>query len=255
MTASRAFSVALGSRDRRDSGVLIFGGVDVRKFRGRLHREQMLPPPQGRDPLARYYAAVDSLGLTRPGQEAATSAAYAASGLAAVLDTGATLTYLPAPLVRQVAADVGAFLAADGVSYLVPCDVGAQAGGSLDFNFNKTSIRVPFSELVWESEPGTCVLGVQSSEGLGIDALLGDTFMRSAYVVFDQDSSAIFLAPYQDCGSKEVTIPTEYLAAGNITGECSLSPSAGVRIVGGSMTATWVGVAVAVAVQVFLGRF
>jgi hypothetical protein len=53
------------------------------------------------------------------------------------------------------------------------------------------------------SSPPSCYLGIMPSKKY---ALLGDTFMRSAYAVFDQDSDTVFLAQYQNCGSDLKTI-------------------------------------------------
>jgi Eukaryotic aspartyl protease len=52
VTNSRVFSLALGSADASNGGVLIFGGVDTKKYVGSLHRTDILDP-QGADGLVR----------------------------------------------------------------------------------------------------------------------------------------------------------------------------------------------------------
>lgn len=44
VTQSRAFSIALGSADSPDDGVIIFGGIDTSKFGGSLHTVPILDP-------------------------------------------------------------------------------------------------------------------------------------------------------------------------------------------------------------------
>ncbi|KAI1424751.1 aspartic peptidase domain-containing protein [Xylaria sp. FL1777] len=59
-TNSKAFSLALGNGAADGQGVIIFGGVDTRKFAGKLISNDIIPP-QGDDyaRLARYYDDMD----------------------------------------------------------------------------------------------------------------------------------------------------------------------------------------------------
>lgn len=53
--------------------------------------------------------------------------------------------------------------------------------------------------------------------------VLGDTFLRAAYVVYDWDNRNIWLANNEDCGSKLVAIGKGPNAVPALTGECSRS--------------------------------
>jgi hypothetical protein len=54
ITQSKAFSVALGSQRTNNSGTVIFGGVDTKKFTGQLTQLQNLPPQTERGKTGPY---------------------------------------------------------------------------------------------------------------------------------------------------------------------------------------------------------
>uniref|UniRef100_L2FRF4 Secreted aspartic proteinase n=1 Tax=Colletotrichum fructicola (strain Nara gc5) TaxID=1213859 RepID=L2FRF4_COLFN len=85
------------------------------------------------------------------------------------------------------------------------------------------SAVVPISEFIWEVSDNACVLGAdKASDG---SYLLGDSFLRSAYVVFDQETPALHFAPYVNCGTNLQKIPLGANAAAKFSGECSASNS------------------------------
>jgi hypothetical protein len=214
VTNSRAFSVALGSVDASNGGVLIFGGVDTKKFTGPLVSNKILGP-QGGEQLYRYWIQMTGISLTRSG----TSSKYANSDMPVVLDSGSSLSYLPSSLVRAMAQDFKGQLDRESGLYLVDCSH-PDSEGSVDFSFGQATIKVPFNEFIWQFDGQTCILGaVPVPANSGMTALLGDTFMRSAFVVFDQTEETISMAQYENCGENEQLIPAG--GVGNFTGECS----------------------------------
>jgi hypothetical protein len=76
-----------------------------------------------------------------------------------------------------------------------------------------------------------CYAGVQAVSG-GTTPILGDTFLWSAYVVFDQDNGDVLLAPYRNCGTRERTLTAGNGAAGNFAGECALPNAAAGLLLG-----------------------
>ncbi len=230
VTNSRAFSVALGSidgiaastgvnktedpGDNISNGVVIFGGIDTKKFTGPLYKFQNLPP-QASDTGRpwRYWIQLDSVGYTKPG--ASSSTTYSSSSLPIVLDTGSTLSFLPNRIVSAIAASVGVQQGSDG-SIIVDCDLG-DLGGSVDFTFGDLTIAIPLNDFIWDGGDGQCAIGALPASST--TALLGDTFMRSAYFLFDQEHQDIYLARVANCGTNEQTLD----AAGNynFTGECT----------------------------------
>lgn len=66
--------------------------------------------------------------------------------------------------------------------------------------------------------------------------MLGDTFLRAAYVVYDQDNRNLHLAQAANCGTSLVAISTGSDAVPSVTGDCTATaPKA---VLTGSLTAT-----------------
>jgi hypothetical protein len=124
--------------------------------------------------------------------------------LPAVLDSGTTLTLVPEPVFSYLVDYFGAIPSGDiGFGWLVNCNI-SDGYGSLDwgFNNNENIVSVQFSELAlpalddtgaplrFDNGDAACNFGV----GLVPDnapVLLGDTFLRSAYVIYDLENAEI----------------------------------------------------------------
>lgn len=239
VTNSRAFSVALGSVSANNGGVLIFGGVDTKKFTGPLVSNKILAP-QGGEALNRYWIQLTSIALSKSGSS---SKQYANSQMPIVLDSGSTLSYLPASIVSAMASDFGGTYDSSSQLYQVPCSQATASAGSVDFTFGQATIKVPFNEFIWQYSSSLCILGVGPISDSGTTALLGDTFMRSAFVVFDQTTATISMAQYLNCGENEQAIPAT--GAGNFTGECSTGSDASKNAGGRATTFSMAGLALA----------
>ena len=243
-TQSKAFSVALGGNEFTNAGVIIFGGVDTKKFSGSLVSNDILAPTA--NDINRYNIQLNSVGATIDGK----SKTYSGGSTAIVLDTGSSLSILPSSVVEGMVEDFDAKLDSDSGLYLVDCSV-ADQNAMINFAFPGITIHVPMSEWIFDAGGDTCVLGTQALDtNSGISALLGDTFLRSAYVVFDQTSNAILMAPYENCGKSETAIPAGAGAAAKFTGDCDASSTnsdsnqnAGSGV-GGSASALWAALAV-----------
>lgn len=175
-TETKAFSLALGSKDEQE-GVVIFGGLDTSKFTGTLQTLPIIPAEASPDKVPRYWVNMTSLSLTPPSGQ---TKVYENTPMTVFLDSGATLTLLPTDLANAIAVDFGADpTTADGV-YPVNCSLN-DVPGTLDFAFDGVTIHVPYNELVRELQTtfGTqCYLGISPSDSF---VLLGDTMLRSAY--------------------------------------------------------------------------
>lgn len=109
-----------------------------------------------------------SVGITKPGESPKLYAPASSDpqGQAIVLDSGATLSHLPLPLVEAIAADFqDAKLDASSGYYVVDCSV-ADQDGSVDFGFGNTIIHVPYHEFIWHQADNLCVLGIRASKFL-----------------------------------------------------------------------------------------
>jgi len=221
-TNTKAFSVALGSVDADNGGVVIFGGVDTKKFSGKLVSNPILSPQDG-DSVVRYWVQMDSISLN---SSSLGSHTYNGSDTPVVLDTGSSLSVLPSTVVDAMVSDFQAQLDSSSGLYFVPCDVARSNDGTVNFAFGDATISVPIGDFIWQASDTQCVLGTQAADSsTGITALLGDTFLRSAYVVFDQTNSEILMAQYENCGQDEQAIPTGSSGASSFTGGCGSGSS------------------------------
>ncbi|KAK4194960.1 aspartic peptidase domain-containing protein [Triangularia verruculosa] len=182
ITQSKVFSIALGGQYSESGSAIIFGGLNTKKFSGKV------------------------------------VSTYEYSTMPALLNTSSTWSYLPQHLFNSLENNFNATLSEDG-SLEVPCSMVEQPG-TVDFTFGDLTIRVPYSEFISQLEPGYCALGVLPRKGSYDRAVLGDSFLRSAYIVFDQTNQHLYMANYRDCSTNEQTLSGDVGAALNLTGQC-----------------------------------
>ncbi|ERS98244.1 hypothetical protein HMPREF1624_05027 [Sporothrix schenckii ATCC 58251] len=120
---------------------------------------------------------------------------------------------------------------------------------TVDFSFNNGAalVRVPLSEFAIQITTDMCVLGgIAMDDGLssssssgpgtgipqpdaGATLLLGATFLRGAYVVYDQAANSVFMAPYAHCNAGTANLQplasAKAGAAAGFTGACSVADS------------------------------
>ena len=229
VTTTRAFSLGLGAKTSEE-GSITFGGVDTAKFAGGLAPVPIIPAEEAPDGVSRYWVQLEGISLSGPNGSAGEP--YNGSQTAVFLDSGATLTLLPPALASSIAVDLGSPGEDEGGFYPVDCAL-IDMEGTLDFAFEGMTVKIPYREMIRElSNPERCYLGIMPSEEF---ALLGDTFLRSAYgmsipitlpfafirslgfpqvtpiilkrvaniplVVFDPDDSMTYIAQYKNCGT------------------------------------------------------
>ena len=125
----------------------------------------------------------------------------------AILDSGTTITLLPIDIAQAIYEEVGASVSEDLGAIVVPCDLRTKEG-SLDYQFGGNggpTVSVKVSDLVldlvgpdglapeYSNGADACQLGIQPVTG-NEPILFGDTFLRSAYVVYDLANNMIALA-------------------------------------------------------------
>jgi hypothetical protein len=195
LVQSRTYSLYLDDLEA-STGTIIFGGVDVEGFSGTLQTLPINPPARG--PLSAFFISMTGITLNPPVCNGSTllgdSSLYPANAL---LDSGTTLILLPIPIADAFAEYFGAVLdESEGLYNLPNCDLQFTQSGSLDFDFSGVKITVPFSELILHDLYGNgsdiCSLGISPINATC--AILGDTFLRSAYVVYDLVCSHFFSA-------------------------------------------------------------
>ncbi|KAI1421477.1 aspartic peptidase domain-containing protein [Xylaria sp. FL1777] len=230
---TKLFSMDLGkqfSPGGAITGELVFGGVDTNKYAGLLKKV----PTDVTDP--HYRITLNSLAHRLPGSGVSRPFINSNLPLSVIVDSGTTLSMLPEPIVRELAAQFPGAQPDGAGGYRVDCAY-QSLDGSVDFSFlsetGTVTINVVYRDFIWNSG-GDCFLGVWSSNDLGV-WILGDTFLRGAYIAFDQTNNALFMSNYVSCGdgqSNLVSVPAGPDAAANIPGACSLlaAPSLGTPV-------------------------
>ncbi|OJJ43615.1 hypothetical protein ASPZODRAFT_136067 [Penicilliopsis zonata CBS 506.65] len=188
---SSAYSLWLNDLDS-GSGSILFGGVDSAKYSGTL---ETLPVQKVDGEYAAFVLALTGVALNSSG----TVQKYSSSSLplGVLLDSGTSLIYLADDLVEDLYTNLSVTYESEaGVGY-VPCSL-ADEDYTLDFTFSSPTIRVDISELVlydgditYDDGTPACVFGIAPG---GDTSILGDTFLRSAYVVYDLSNNEISLA-------------------------------------------------------------
>ncbi|KAM6538626.1 Peptidase A1 domain-containing protein [Fusarium falciforme] len=198
-----AYSLWLNDLDA-SSGNILFGGVDTAKFTGNLTRINVLPV-QGH--YLHFLVALTSVVARSPsGTDTLTSDRFP---IKAVLDSGTTLTYLPQDITHEIWEEVGAVYSSTYEAAVLPCSRGKHPG-NFTFGFagpDGPRITVAMDELVLDLNDGQqtptfesgafegeliCYFGIQNDSST--ISILGNTFLRSAYVVYDLVNNEIGIA-------------------------------------------------------------
>lgn len=191
---SNAYSLWLNDLDA-NTGSILFGGVDSGKYSGEL---ETLPIQKIDGEYAEFLIIMTGVAL----QNSSGDLSYSSDELPAtvLLDSGTSLTYLPDSIVEDIYNDLGVvYESSTGTGY-VPCSM-MNENINITYTFTSPSIPVGISELVIEDGSGltfndgtpACVFGIAPAGDS--TATLGDTFLRSAYVVYDLTNNEISLAP------------------------------------------------------------
>lgn len=205
------------------SGEILFGAVDSSKYSGSLETV----PIVGSNGVYSVIA-IALTGLTVNGQAQDSSELP----LAVLLDSGSSLSYLPTGMLNPIFEQVNAVYDGNSGVAFAACNL-AQSDGSVQFNFSGAAITVPYSELLIPATtvPGTgprlqngdeaCYFGI--SESSGNIAILGDTFLRSAYVVYDLENNEISLANTATGSGSQNSDVREISKSGSVPGATAVA--------------------------------
>ncbi|KAF1926855.1 candidapepsin-4 precursor [Didymella exigua CBS 183.55] len=184
--SANAYSLWLNDLDA-STGSILFGGVDTDKYSGTL---STLPIIQEQGVYAEFIIALTDMGVGSN-----KTSLFSNSNVAVLLDSGSSLMYLPDAVATALYTQFNARYDSRQGAAFVDCDL-ANQDGSLEFGFSGVTISVPYNELVITAAVSrgqpVCILGIGPA-GSSV-SVLGDTFLRSAYVVYDLDNNEISLA-------------------------------------------------------------
>jgi hypothetical protein len=190
---TNAYSLWLDDLDA-NIGSILFGGVDTEKYVGDL---QTVPILQILGENPQFYINMSGLALSVNGS-IETTYGHTSLPAPAVLDSGTSLTILPESIVASIFRDLNGTYDTQNPGY-IPCSV-MNEDICLNFTFSTASVSVRIKEMLISTQSGAtmadgsqgCALGIFPTSGHSM--VLGDTFLRSVYVVYDLDTNEISLA-------------------------------------------------------------
>ena len=204
LISTRGYSLYLDDLEA-DTGSIIFGGYDTAKFKGDLGILDIQPDSQS-GTYSSFGVILNSMGVS----DSTGSTVLTTGNIpnVVILDSGTAFTIIPTDLFNELVTYFGA-VDDETYSWIVRCDLGGMTG-TLDYQFGGPTgplVSVPFDELaipIVDLQSGVpvtdqnnnpvCKLGLGSPTSADEPLLFGDTFLRSAYVVYDLDNLQVGIA-------------------------------------------------------------
>lgn len=186
LTKTAVYSLWLNSASA-SAGSILFGGIDTSKFNGKLTTFKVRSERGHYGQFLLQIKSVSFAGKQIPGS------------YLAVVDSGYTGSSFPLSLAQSIWAAAGIHDAhidqATGYP-MVDCNFGDSLSVPfMEFDFGSAKFRVPMTELLIRMAPGQCLLGIAAASSTAKhQPLLGVTFLRSVYAVFDLYNNEVSLA-------------------------------------------------------------
>ncbi|KAJ5578858.1 hypothetical protein N7450_007725 [Penicillium hetheringtonii] len=176
-----------------NTGSILFGGVNTAKYHGAL---ETIPIQKLGNSYSEFIIALTAVAVSTSSKTHNYSSSSLPVGV--LLDSGSSLTYLPDGIVQDIYQDLGVqYDSSNGIG-LVPCSL-AERDVNVSYTFSSPTIDVGVNELVinmgdyyFNNRERACIFGIAPAGES--TAVLGDTFLRSAYVVYDLANNEISLA-------------------------------------------------------------
>ncbi|PKX91270.1 pepsin-like aspartic protease [Aspergillus novofumigatus IBT 16806] len=175
------------------SGTILFGGVNAAKYLGQL---QTIPLEPTGGVYTFFRVILTGLALQQRASNTTTKYPDTEFPLLVTIDSGASVSYLPESLTIKIYSGLGVTHNTEYNVPVLPCSM-KDRDITLTFDFSGIRIDVSIHELVlngidMDGDTVLCVFGIYTSTS-GIP-VLGDTFLRSTYVVFDLANREISMA-------------------------------------------------------------
>jgi hypothetical protein len=259
---SNAYSLWLNDLDA-STGSILFGGVDTAQYTGSL---QTLPVQKEEGYFAEFLITLTEVAIGN-------TVIASNQAQAVLLDSGSSLTYLPNAITEAIYEQVDAqYDSSEGAAY-VPCSL-ANNSTTIDFTFSSPTISVPMNELViavsasngrqltFSDGTPACLFGIAPAGSS--TSVMGDTFIRSAYLVYDLANNEISIAQtnfnatttnVMEIGTGTNAVPDATLVANAVTAVAGIGGGAiaGTETLGLGGTATSKGGAYKTAAPMNLG--
>lgn len=215
ITYSNTYSLFLNKKTA-STGSVLFGAVDHAKYSGTLSLLPMLKSNLFLLAPQRTQILLSGILIQSKLQNVAVSN----SPVTALLDSGTTYSYLPQTMLTNFANLLGALFISTYSLYQVSCSF-QNSGVNATFTFSGVNITVPISSMILPVQ-GQCFLTLFAMDMGGSSTpsvILGDNFLRSAYIVYDLDNYQVAMAQSVFTNNEEIevissTIPRATTAAG-----------------------------------------
>ena len=188
---SNVYSLYLSDIDDTH-GTVLFGAVDHSKYVEPLYTVPLVNTlkANGFSSAVQFDVTLQGLGMTFDDGTKATT--LTTTNIPALLDSGTTLTYLPAKIVSMIASQVGATYSTAAGYYTMSCSSAALNNTQLVFDFGGFHINATLENFIVQASARTCLLGIVPQNTNS--ALLGDSFLSNAYVVYDLENKEVSMA-------------------------------------------------------------
>ena len=172
---SNIFGVSINrASDGPNTGEINFGAPNTAKFSGDLKYTSVSANAE-KD----WALSFDGAGIGTKKSDVPSRLAY--------LDTGTSFIFADPTDVKTFHAQIPGAKAADTISYTVPCDT----TDSLFFTFSGVSYTVSPKDWIGPKTNGVCTSNIYGIAVIPNAWLLGDTFLKNVYAVFDIDQSRV----------------------------------------------------------------
>ncbi|GAB0134246.1 hypothetical protein EsDP_00002626 [Epichloe bromicola] len=127
-------------------------------------------------------------------------------GVLAYIDTGTSFVFGPSDKVKKLHAIIPGSASGDGLTYTVPCD----SKDDLTFTFSGVDYKLSSGDWISpKNSEGKCTSNIYGHEVVQGAWLLGNTFLKNVYTVFDRDQGRIgFAAAAGSQGSTTSSVPS-----------------------------------------------
>lgn len=171
---SNIFCIALSrASDGKNNGEIRFGSTNPDKYTGDISYTSL---GEGDD------WAIEIDDMSYDGKKASVG------GIQAYIDSGTSFIFGPKDMVKKVHDAIPGAESSDGTSYTVPCD----SDKPVTLTFSGVDYEISTKDWISpQDSKGKCTSNIYGQEVVKGSWLLGDTFIKNVYTVFDKDKKRI----------------------------------------------------------------
>lgn len=212
---SNIFGVSLNRMsDGSNTGEINFGSPDSTRFNGDLVYMAVDAGASGN-----WAIPMDNVGFG--------STQSGLTGRLAYLDTGTSFIFCPPKDAIAFHALIDGVKSDDNVTFHVPCT----SADSINFTFGGTTFAVSTKDWIGPEVNGVCTSNVYGRSVVGdTNWLIGDTFLKNVYAVFDVDKTRIGLAAVKSAVASSLASSNSLTTSVVVESTSSISSKTGKRM-------------------------